>query len=785
MTPCNHLVGNTLTNKLNLSGTLLLLIFICTVYSTSSQAQSQTCWAIKDGAEAELYTWNPSSSSNQLVGPLGPGTDLVETVGLSGDCNTILSANGGVVGEVSMTSGTFNPLYTIGDLNNNQLGIQTIDDIDGMAIDNYSGYIYVVERVGGSNDLLFLIDPTTGQHVPNAFGTGNDYVPIPGALQDIDDIAFNPCSGELWGVSTVSGQSINDIIVKIDINTGQATQIATLTSCDIEGLTFTDDPTCKLYGSSGYSETCETPGMIYEIDMTNNGNLIPITTIPGGDVEALICCVEADLPSPLSCSLSFTESTCTTANFIEATGTGGSGGYTFQWSYNNQTGSQISNIPSGFYSVTVQDFRGDTHVCSINVSAKQINESEDISCSTSLVSSESCNGNDGVLSVNASGGSGNYSYNWSNGATSSSINGLSSGNYFVTITDDCGNSTECNYYLPNNCGSMQCNDHVVMIDSWSCSNACDASIPICGLDFASTSDACYDDIASFADPIGTAGCFNEITVSIWMAAADASFTKDPSAVTQVNKTYPIEINGILIGTVDPLEIAYTCNVCDFQQITLTVNPTDVNYNYGGNNTIDINFKEENSVTFVQDICIAQIELGFCSTDGPTCNINKFEDVKCFGESNGTATVSATSENGGFTYLWDNGEITATAAALNAGEHFVTVTDNFGCESVCSVDIQEPDALSCTVERVQYVECNCGDNGQAKVIPVGGNGNFTYAWSNGETTETALALGIGTHSVTITDSKNCSTTCSIDMEKDPDCCVIIRQNGFLRSYSRGN
>ena len=43
--------------------------------------------------------------------------------------------------------------------------------------------------------------------------------------------------------------------------------------------------------------------------------------------------------------------------------------------------------------------------------------------------------NDGAVDINVSGGSGNYSYLWSNGAMTQDISGLSCGTYSVTVTD--------------------------------------------------------------------------------------------------------------------------------------------------------------------------------------------------------------------------------------------------------------------------------------------------------------------------------------------------------------
>ena len=66
-------------------------------------------------------------------------------------------------------------------------------------------------------------------------------------------------------------------------------------------------------------------------------------------------------------------------------------------------------------------------------------------------------------------------------------------------------------------------------------------------------------------------------------------------------------------------------------------------------------------------------------------------VECSGDTNGSATVTAEGGNGGYTYDWGNGETAATATALSAGPHTVTVTDSKGCSFVASITIsQKPD-----------------------------------------------------------------------------------------------
>ena len=67
------------------------------------------------------------------------------------------------------------------------------------------------------------------------------------------------------------------------------------------------------------------------------------------------------------------------------------------------------------------------------------------SCNLTLSTSATnvtCNGNsDGAIDLSVSGGSGSYSYAWSNGATGEDLTSLSAGTYSVTVTDNtCGNT---------------------------------------------------------------------------------------------------------------------------------------------------------------------------------------------------------------------------------------------------------------------------------------------------------------------------------------------------------
>ena len=176
-------------------------------------------------------------------------------------------------------------------------------------------------------------------------------------------------------------------------------------------------------------------------------------------------------------------------------------------------------------------------------------------------------------------------------------------------------------------------------------------------------------------------------------------------------------------------------------------------------------REAHSVTVTDSKgCTASANVTISESTLLTASASQDVPVACNGESNGSATVAASGGNAGYSYLWDNGESTITAIALNAGSHSVTVTDSKGCTASTTVVINEPSILEASAIQNSAVTCNGADNGSATVTVAGGNGGYLYSWDNGETTATAIGLSGGLHVVDITDSKGCTTSATVNIDE---------------------
>lgn len=133
-------------------------------------------------------------------------------------------------------------------------------------------------------------------------------------------------------------------------------------------------------------------------------------------------------------------------------------------------------------------------------------------------------------------------------------------------------------------------------------------------------------------------------------------------------------------------------------------------------------------------------------------------VSCKG-NDGAATVSATGGTGNYTFSWSNGLQGSTITGLAAGTYTVTVTDGNNCSNSAQVTVGTLPAVA--VNNLNAQDAGCGNNnGSATAAASGGDGNFTFNWSNGQSGATISGLAAGTYVVTATDGNGCTAVDSV-------------------------
>ncbi|HIA01637.1 MAG TPA: gliding motility-associated C-terminal domain-containing protein, partial [Myxococcales bacterium] len=164
-------------------------------------------------------------------------------------------------------------------------------------------------------------------------------------------------------------------------------------------------------------------------------------------------------------------------------------------------------------------------------------------------------------------------------------------------------------------------------------------------------------------------------------------------------------------------------------------------------------------TYSDTITITQPDSLIASLDSMTL-------TTCYDDNDGTASVLSTGGIPGYTWLWDataNNQTTVTAIGLVVGVYQVVLSDSRGCTDTLSVTVNSPFPGPPTLTLSTTPSNTCTGNGAATVfttINMAGNANnFTYLWSNSDTTASATGLVPGVASVTVTDENGCVATTS--------------------------
>jgi len=136
-----------------------------------------------------------------------------------------------------------------------------------------------------------------------------------------------------------------------------------------------------------------------------------------------------------------------------------------------------------------------------------------------------------------------------------------------------------------------------------------------------------------------------------------------------------------------------------------------------------------------------------------------------------ASVTLTGAGAPVTYSWNNGATTATIANLAPGTYTVNILDANNCPATVQTSITEPATLTANAVASAETSFN-GNNGTASLNPIGGVAPYTYAWSNGVSTQTITGLAPGNYVVVVTDANACTAQQSVTVA--PYICLLTAQ-----------
>lgn len=429
---------------------------------------------------------------------------------------------------------------------------------------------------------------------------------------------------------------------------------------------------------------------------------------------------------------------------IAATITGGAPPYSFIWN-NGSTGSSLSGLASGSYSVTATDVNG----CSATANST-INEPQTLSVTVDR-SHPLCNDGTGSINLQVTGGTAPFQIDWSNGQTGASLNNLSAGSYAYTITD----ANNCR--LSGNVTLVEPSEIVVSLEV--------------------TDVGCNG--ASSGQIKATVSGGTPPYAYLWNNGANTSIINNLQAgtyslVVKDANDCETSMNGIVLTENSAMQLEFNVKhiVCSTEQIgemevsiTGGMPPYKRQWSNGETNFAIMGLSAGTYTITVTDALGCVITGGdeVLQTEGFEVSIST-KSPDCPDENNGEAEVVISGGNPPFQYTWSHGPTTALVTGLSAGSYQVTVTDDDGCDQVAEANIVDPESMVLQFTKVDPT-CFGGNDGQLTVSIEGGAAPFTYLWSTGPVTSSISNLGSGSYGVTVTDANGCQSSRSIAVQ-DP-------------------
>jgi hypothetical protein len=404
-------------------------------------------------------------------------------------------------------------------------------------------------------------------------------------------------------------------------------------------------------------------------------------------------------------------------------------------------------------------------------------------------------GNNGSINTTVSNGTFPFTYAWSTGQTTSSLNNLTPGAYSVIVTDANGCVDTAAANLINLAGpTVLSNSNVV--SSYQVVNGGFTPQWVCPNDTLYTDGGIMNIYLESGATMITGG------------GIDSIFAKTGSTIIMNGGIHRIYhepgVNLVLNGGIPYL---YPCPSLVF------------NYSQAPANGC--------------------VPVPVCNLSASVSTIN----IDCYGAASGSATASITGGTGPYIYLWNNGSITQTISNLPVGCYTVTITDANGCvvsQTACITEaavflatatvinpilcnggsalvnvtatggtmpytgigsfnftsgiqsftlfdnngctltgmiiITEPTAITLTTNSTDEI---VGNDGTATVTVSGGTAPYSYLWTpSGQTGANATGLAAGTYNLNVTDANGCTESTQVQVGSQ----VGLNENGISNKIS---
>ncbi len=648
------------------------------------------------------YTWAPGNINGSAISNLFAGSYTVNATDINGCSTSSLIA----VNEPTPIQITFNEINSNCSFANGQLSANVN---------------------GGTGSYSYLWAPSGG--------TANSATNLLAGMYTLTVIDSNTCTA-------ISSETVID-------NPAPLVTISTVTN--VSCYSGSDGAAMSLVsgGTGPYTYSwLPSGGMNPNANGLSTGNYsVAVVSANGCSVTSTSSLINE--PTQISTNITTSSVSC----FGNSNGTaslmtgGGTPGYTYFWPSGTSANSALSGLNAGTYTINVYDLNNCQQTVTFSIA--QPTAALDVSIlSTHTISCYS--GNNGSVSVNVSGGTTSYSYNWfPNGGNAASAASLIAGSYSVSIYDANGCNTFTTVNLQEPILPLSSNSSATAVSCYGGANGSATVFPVGG-----TPGYSYQ----WSPGNTTSQSENGLSFGTYTVTVTDLNQCQTSRTLFINQ--PANITGSIMATNSSCDLP---NGSLSPQISGGTAPYTYSWQPGSFSTSNINALSPGGYT-LQVIdranCTALFTASLINIPGPSLLIPSSKNVSCFGGNNGSATLTINQGTPPFAISWlPFGGSNTVGTSLLAGTYSAHVTDGLGCKAVKIIDITEPNILNASITDIKNVSCFGGTNGSISVVASGGTPNYSFSWTPTQTGNSIGNLTSGEYTLNLKDANNCSLSIS--------------------------
>ncbi len=424
-----------------------------------------------------------------------------------------------------------------------------------------------------------------------------------------------------------------------------------------------------------------------------------------------------------------------------------------------------NDLSSGDYTVTISDANGCSQAVDFSITAP---DSIELSFTSTIIN---CDNPTGSATVTATGGTGNFSYQWNdlNQQTTPTATGLNEFTFYVVVTDDIS--------------GCAITDSVTI----------EKELPF-SIESSSTPSFCANDATGTASVEVTGGSGN--FRYLW---DDENAQETPTATNLLAGDYMILVIDIDQGCEESLQVSVLeeSNAIQVSFETQSIScggETDGSAEaivLGGAPGYLYNWSTGSTTRAINDLPVGDYFITITDQNGcvsfDTVNIVEPDtltgtvmgtDISCEGERDGFIGIELSGGSGNYEYTIDGNRYSTANQFpdLKAGTYVINARDDRGCSiDLGEVQLIEPGAIGVSLEAEYIISAGTPTTLQPEVA--NGQGTIAYAWTSDKDSTSLSCMDCEqpdilpasgqTYFLTITDEQGCSAETSHQ--------VLVRQN----------